>query len=276
LLPPHLTAQIVFAVKPGDAVSVRGLKARALPLVDAASVTNFVTGATVTDNGPPSGPGRPVIETTLSGKIASVLHGKRGEAKGALLENGTVLRLPPPDAERMQSLLQPGQIVAVRGVSLVTPLGTVVDVRAIGSSPEQLTELTVPPPRGSDPKDGPKAKGRGPAEFGPASTAARTARLNPILLKAKSTGASSRQFGASRETAYESVSINQFWRSRNARPAPAGRLELFSGRCPRWIGTLPRDPSLDRAEMGRGAHRRREVDCCCCGNPGAGACRSAG
>src|SRR6266566_10897 len=27
-LPPHLTAQIVFAVKPGDAVSVRGLKAR--------------------------------------------------------------------------------------------------------------------------------------------------------------------------------------------------------------------------------------------------------
>src|SRR5947209_3987681 len=39
-LPPHLTAQIVFAVKPGDAVSVRGLRARALPLVDAASVTN--------------------------------------------------------------------------------------------------------------------------------------------------------------------------------------------------------------------------------------------
>src|SRR5258708_812817 len=30
-LPPHLTAQIVYAVKPGDAVSVHGLKARALP-----------------------------------------------------------------------------------------------------------------------------------------------------------------------------------------------------------------------------------------------------
>src|SRR6266581_5845450 len=55
-LPPHLTAQIVFAVKPGDAVSVRGLKARALSLIDAASVTNFVTGMTVTDNGPPDGP----------------------------------------------------------------------------------------------------------------------------------------------------------------------------------------------------------------------------
>ncbi len=81
----------------------------------------------------------------------------RGEVNGALLENGTILRLPPPEAERMQSL-QPGQSVAVRGASLVTPLGTVVEVRAIGSSPEQLTELDVPrPPRGG-PKGRPKGK----------------------------------------------------------------------------------------------------------------------
>src|SRR5215831_16225424 len=52
-LPPHLTAQVVFSIRPGDNVSIRGLKARALPLVDAASVTNVATGATVTDSGPP-------------------------------------------------------------------------------------------------------------------------------------------------------------------------------------------------------------------------------
>ena len=152
-LPPHLTTQIVFAVKPGDAVTVRGLKARALPLIDAASVTNFVTGVTVTDNGPPGGPGRIISETALTGRIAAALHGKRGEVNGALLENGTMLRLPPPEAERMQSVLQPGQRVAVRGAALVTPLGTVIEVRAIGSSPEQLTELDVRPPRG-----GPKGR----------------------------------------------------------------------------------------------------------------------
>src|SRR5437764_13689975 len=101
-LPPHLTAQIVFAVKPGDAVSVRGLKARALSLIDAASVTNFVTGITVTDNGPPDGPGRTITETTLTGRIAAVLHGKRGEVNGALLDHGTILRLPPPEAELLQ------------------------------------------------------------------------------------------------------------------------------------------------------------------------------
>jgi hypothetical protein len=164
-LPAHLSAQIVYAVRPGDAVSIRGLKARALPLVDAASITNDATSTTVVDNGPPNGPGRAAAETTLSGKISTVLHGKRGEVNGAALENGTMLRLPPPEAERMQSLLQQGQTVAARGVSLVTPFGTVVDVRAIGRSAEQLTELAPsPPPRGG-PR--PKGPGRGPAEFGP-------------------------------------------------------------------------------------------------------------
>jgi hypothetical protein len=166
-LPPHLSAQIVFAVKPGDAIAVRGLRARALPLVDAASVTNFVTGATVTDNGPPDGPARMVTETTLSGRIAATLHGKRGDVNGALLDTGSMLRLPPPDAERLESLLQPGQTVAVHGINLVTPLGTVIDVRAIGTSPEQLTEITGPPLPGPGPKGGPRPRGRGPGEFGP-------------------------------------------------------------------------------------------------------------
>ena len=51
MLPPHLTSQIVFAVRPGDAVTIRGLRARALPLVEAASVTNSATGASVVDSG---------------------------------------------------------------------------------------------------------------------------------------------------------------------------------------------------------------------------------
>jgi hypothetical protein len=158
-LPPHLTGQIVFAIRPGDAVTIRGLKAFALPLVDAAAVTNDASGASVIDNGPPGGPGRWAAQQTISGRIAAVLHGKRGEVNGALLDNGTVLRLPPPEAERMQALLQPGQTVAVRGVSLTSPLGTVINVSAIGPSPEQLTELAVRPsggPKGAGPKGGPK------------------------------------------------------------------------------------------------------------------------
>ena len=165
-LPPHLTSQIVFAVRPGDAVTIRGLKARALPLIEGASVTNFTTGVSVVDDGPPGGPDRSANEQTISGKIAAQLHGKRGEVNGAILDSGIILRMPPPEAERVQGLLQAGQPVTVRGTTLKTALGTVIDASAIGSSPDKLTELaTSPGPVG--PRDEPRRGPGGPPDFGP-------------------------------------------------------------------------------------------------------------
>ncbi|MBC9879586.1 hypothetical protein G8O24_19785 [Bradyrhizobium sp. INPA01-394B] len=164
-LPPHLSAQTVFAIHPGDNVSVRGLRARALPLVDAASITNVATGKSAVDNGPPDRRGAN-DDPVISGRIAVQLHGKRGEVNGALLDDGTTLRLPPPEAERMQDWLRPGQTVSARGDVLDTALGKVVDIRAIGASPEQMTELRGPRPPG--PKDGPDRRGPPPPPgFGP-------------------------------------------------------------------------------------------------------------
>ena len=157
-VPPHLTGQIAYSIHPGDAVTIHGLRAQVLPLVQAASITNNANGRTVVDNGPP-GPASGT-ETTISGRVSAMLHGARGEVNGALLDNGTVLRLPPPEADRMQALLQPGQTIAVRGARLDTPLGSVIDVRAIGYSPDQLTELMAGlPARG---KKGGPAGGPGP------------------------------------------------------------------------------------------------------------------
>src|SRR5579871_3935968 len=56
-MPPHLGTQLVYSVKPGDAVTIHGLKARAIPMVQAMSVKNDATGATVTDNGAGGPPG---------------------------------------------------------------------------------------------------------------------------------------------------------------------------------------------------------------------------
>ena len=158
-LPPHLTAQVVFAIHPGDEVSIRGLRARAIPLVDASSVMNVATGKGVVDNGPPDGPGSRTADRTISGRVASLLHGKRGEVNGALLEDGTELRLPPPEADRLSDWLHPGQTISVRGDLLDTLLGKLVDVRAIGTSPDRLTEIDGPPP--------PRGPKRGPDRLGP-------------------------------------------------------------------------------------------------------------
>src|SRR5262245_38048973 len=80
-LPPHLGAQLVFTVKPGDRITVHGLKARAIAMVQAISVTNDATGATVIDNGPGGPPGPRDSGTYLSaqGHIKTQLHGPRGD-----------------------------------------------------------------------------------------------------------------------------------------------------------------------------------------------------
>jgi len=159
-VPKHLSAQLVYAVRPGDAVTVRGLKAFALPLIDAATITNEATGAMVVDNGPPGGD-RWGLAATITGKVLATLHGPRGEVNGAILENGTILRLGPREAAYLSALLQPGQTIAARGVSTTTLLGTVMEVEAIGASPNQLVQVG-PLPGGLAHGPEPRPGDRGP------------------------------------------------------------------------------------------------------------------
>jgi hypothetical protein len=149
--PPHLSTQLVYAVKPGDAVTVRGLKALSVPMVAAVSITNDASGQAVFDNGP--GPGRggkgpreAGQSMSVQGRVQTVLHGPRGDVNGALLDEGTILRLPPPEAERFAALLAPGQTIAAQGDGLETPMGRVVAVQAIGPSMTQLSWVQSPEP----------------------------------------------------------------------------------------------------------------------------------
>jgi hypothetical protein len=162
-IPPHLTGQIAFSIRPGDVVTIHGLRAKAIALVDAASITNDASGKTIVDNGPP-GPTSLAAET-VSGRVVLVLHGKRGEVSGALLENGTTVRLPPPEADRMQALLRPGLTIAVRGGVLTTALGTVINATAIGSTGNDLNEFVDTPPRES--RDRARPGPYRPDTFGP-------------------------------------------------------------------------------------------------------------
>ncbi len=178
-LPPHLGAQLVFAVKPGDSVTVRGLKARAIPVVQAMQVTNDSTNQSVTDTGPGVGPrgpygpgGQPM---TAQGKVKQDLYGPRGDLNGVLLDDGTQVHLPPPEAQRLAAQLAPGQTVYVTGIGMASPLGKVIGAQAVGSSSTQLTQIAAPPP----PPGGPDRGRRGPPPpppggpgFGPAGFAA--------------------------------------------------------------------------------------------------------
>jgi hypothetical protein len=139
-VPKHLSAQVVYAIKPGDAITVRGQKAYNMPLIDAVVISNDASGLTVVDRGPRAmaWADQPI---SAQGRVQAVIHGKRGEVNGAILEDGTTLRLPPPEAERFAALLVPGQNVDAQGSGLVTPLGRVIDVQAIGQIGMQLSAV---------------------------------------------------------------------------------------------------------------------------------------
>lgn len=155
---PHLGTQLVFAVKPGDAVTIRGLKARSVPMVQAMSITNDATSTAVTDNGPsggpPDGPGRggprgprsgaDQQQLTAQGRIKAALHGRQGEVNGAILEDGTIVRLPPPEAQRLAAQLTPGSALYVQGQGYAGLLGRVIAARAIGPSEAQAMQIAAP------------------------------------------------------------------------------------------------------------------------------------
>jgi hypothetical protein len=146
-VPPHLSTQLVFAVKPGDTITVHGLKARAVPLVAAASVTNDASGVTVAWAGPPHLRDDSPIEVT--GTVKAPLYDPRGEVAGVLLADGTVVHLPPPEARRLADQLAPGKAIVARGAGYAGPLGKSLDAREVGPDAAHLVTVAGPrPPMG--------------------------------------------------------------------------------------------------------------------------------
>ena len=133
-LPPHLSSQVVFSIKPGDAITIHGLKSRTGTMVEAVSIANDATKVVV-------GGQAEHVRQDVTGVVKATLHTPRGEAAGVLLSDGTVVRLPPPEAAKNAALLMPGQTLVVRGEGVTSPLGHVIAARQIGASADKMVEV---------------------------------------------------------------------------------------------------------------------------------------
>jgi hypothetical protein len=151
-VPPHLSAQLAAAVRPGEAVRLRGWSTGVPNFVVATALTGQ-RGQSVVDQGPPPPgtmppPGQPAPgaqQATVQGRVLQVLHGPRGDVNGAFLDDGTILKLPPPMAWQASSVLQPGQSVTAQGWALSNSYGRVIDVQTIGAGPTQVTQAAPAP-----------------------------------------------------------------------------------------------------------------------------------
>jgi hypothetical protein len=145
-LPPPDSTALVYAVKPGDSVTVHGLRTRNGAMVAAMSVTNDATHATVAVE--PHERGHHWFGQALdaTGTIKAPLHDPRGSVNGVLLADGTQVRLPPRDAAHMAEALAVGKTITVKGDGYQGPLGRMIVARSIGPDAQHMTKIAAPHP----------------------------------------------------------------------------------------------------------------------------------
>jgi hypothetical protein len=112
--PPRLSAQLKVAIRPSDLVRVRGVKPRRAELIAAVSVET-ADGQLVVDAGPDAHgahkagkrirPRRSLMN--VPGTVGLTLFAPKGQPQGALLEDGTILRLNHKEAKRLSARLRP-------------------------------------------------------------------------------------------------------------------------------------------------------------------------
>jgi hypothetical protein len=91
-------------------------------------------GTEIVDNGPDAGTSRAKPKAPkgtvlrVSGDVRLALHGPKGELWGALLEDGTVVRLGPKEAAKKAKQLVPGARFSAQGMAMENEFGKVVEI----------------------------------------------------------------------------------------------------------------------------------------------------
>ncbi len=148
VFPPDV-AQAVRRVAPvGRPIVVWGIRARSAPVI---TMLAFAPAAdappTLVDRFYWRADRQPPPERMLSvaGTVRAPFYESQGQVSGAVLDDGTVVMLPPGRAEAERALLQPGARLAASGSGTEGPDGRALLANRIGDKPETLRPLGAAP-----------------------------------------------------------------------------------------------------------------------------------
>jgi hypothetical protein len=115
--PRHLGQQLMSAAKAGSTVSISGFRDTNPEGQTAFHLVNLTAGGQTISNQRPVPPTTPPTEqsTTVKGTVSSLRQDPKGRTQALVLNDGTVLRLPPPAAEQLSEKLKVGATVAATG-----------------------------------------------------------------------------------------------------------------------------------------------------------------
>lgn len=131
--PPHLSRQVAKHLSVGERVRIRGVKPRGVEVLAAVQLTSSA-GVVILDEGPRHGDAKHLEsridgrEMEISGEVRLPLYGPKGELRGALLTDGTSVRMPPHAAEVLSGYLVPGVHIQVWGHGVKNKYGRTIEV----------------------------------------------------------------------------------------------------------------------------------------------------
>jgi hypothetical protein len=149
--PPHMSADLTRVVKPNDRITADGEREGAQTF-HAFTITNTASGQSVVESRPTEFPPRMPPELrgvnltamNASGKIKALLHAPRGEIDGAVLEDGTILRIRPDVGAQYANSVAIGQTVSAQGFGTQNAFGRSIEVMQLGVAGQALTPLYSP------------------------------------------------------------------------------------------------------------------------------------
>lgn len=116
--PPHLGQQVQKAVKPGSSISVTGYSETGPQSNANFRMNSLTSGKTTVTDAPPTPqtttPETPTL-TTVSGKILDYRLNRAGRVSGLVLDDKTVVTIPPHVAYQLTDLAKKGSAVTVQG-----------------------------------------------------------------------------------------------------------------------------------------------------------------
>src|SRR5882724_1703212 len=163
-VPPHLSSRLLRDVRPGSKVKVRGIRRRGVQMVAAVSIDT--EKGRILDEGPDVREDDDALEPAKHGAMSAqgivkqAIHGPQGETRGAVLEDGRIIRLPPHEAERFTELLKKGAKISASREGATTSFGTVVEAREIGASTDTMKPVGAKKPKHGFDHKGPKHHGK--------------------------------------------------------------------------------------------------------------------
>jgi hypothetical protein len=147
--PPHLSEQVVAAIKPGDSVHVvgkLGIKSVYGQEIEASMLTNTQTKAVVTKQPKEKGKKKPKSTDLKTVKIDdSVQHwlvNSKGEIKGAILTSGTQVHLAESLTKSLDKVAKIGSRIKANGVGRQTDKGEVIEIISLDIDGEILPKTS--------------------------------------------------------------------------------------------------------------------------------------